>query len=213
MSHALRAAVAAALLLTCPACATTGLLDQKPAEETGAGVSRSATHTSAPAAAPAGTAWLPGTVVGTPDGTAATLAWEQLRSGVGGPRSSSAMLFEQPGSQLRLVLNMSGSRAGGTTPDAASGAFAGGSVMTAGLGGATLWPTASALLSPEVIGPKQVRTLLGRPDEAGAAEALLQPLTGTRDAPEPATLTLAAAGALGVGLARRLRRAYGERPA
>jgi hypothetical protein len=205
MPHALRAAVVATSLLACPACATTGLLNQNPAEEADPGSGRPTSAAPAPAPAPAaGVAWLPAWAAWpvSIDGTAATLAWEQLRSGWGGPRTSPSLLFEPPGSQLRLVLSLPRTGAGQSAPDAAPGAFAGGSVAMLGPGSAALWPQA---LAPEAVAPARFRTLLGGPGRA-AGEPLLPPPTGTRDAPEPGTLALAAAGALGAGVARRLRR-------
>ena len=194
MPHVFRAAVAAISLFTVPACVTTG----SPGSNA-PGAIETATNPAAdePAGATSGLRAHAGNPASL-GGTATLLAWAQSQTGVGGaPHGAQSLVFEQPDSRLRLVLNMLDRRFAGEAGGASSGARAAAepSGATVSPEVATFWLAAPTTLSAGVFGLDRVT--LGGPVGESVGELLARQPAEVRNTPEPGTLALVAVG-LGV---------------
>jgi hypothetical protein len=209
MSHALRAAVAAASLLTLPACVPIGIPgpNSPGALQTATNPDRSGS--AALADEPSGTTsrrWASAGNLASLGGTQTLLAWAQSQAGIGTTRGQN-MVFEQSDSRLRLVLNMLDGRSAGGLSGGASG------VMSLGVSGEAWHPAAAALwLAPtgrsaDEFGLDRARVTLGGPSGEGLGDLIALQVAEMQNTPEPGTLALVGAGVCVLGAVRRLRRA------
>lgn len=210
MSHVLRAAVAAASLLTVPACVTLDSpgpnVSDAPRTATNSGRADSAPLTDEPRGTTSSLRASTGNLVSL-GGTETLLAWAQSQAEPGGSRGGQSLVFEQPDSRLRLVLNMLDRRSAGEVSGGASGSQA-----TEPRGGA--WPPATTALwlsptavPPDVFGLDRARVTLGGPVGESVNELIALRVAEIQSTPEPGTLALVGAGVCALGVVRRLRRA------
>jgi hypothetical protein len=216
MSHALRVAVAATSLFTCPACVTTGSLSRNLAETiatesaptpvgtstgTGSGTPTPIAARAGAPPAPSATGATPGSASGpaSADGTTALLAWERDRPGANGTRITQGLTFEPADSRLRLVLtlmNPAALLAGGAAEPALGS-------EGAQLESTALWASAPNTDWGEESEPAPQLAALGSPPVPGSDAPVRLP--AAHPAPEPSTLALTALGLVAVGWQYRRR--------